>query len=502
VTRLTGEATVTRSLLLLRRGALTGAALSLVGGALGMTALAAGAQESRSPHAPQPAPGPRSPKAVTALTTFATGQLQDTAVANTASGSGCGTNVAGEPAIHVSPTNNVFLSSERGLGGGTDVWRGLGQPSGTGASACNLEYRGQPNATQGIGLSGGDTDLAIAGAPNKSGAFNLYVASLNLASVAVATSADNGGTFSNVPVQLGVPLDDRPWIAAYGADTSLLSFHDVATNNIDILRSDSDGAPYTQISQAIPASDFKVSNNQHGNLVIDHRNTAGTVANSAAKSPFWAFQSFVAPSTSSGSAQNEAYLAVSNDGGYTWVDRPVSCSTGSSQTSLGHNFPDVSIDPSGNLWMAWSSDANVVTAVSSDHGATWTCSGPVSVNTTQAIFPWLVATSGGVDLVYYASTTAPGPNQSWSVYFAQNPTGTAGGWAAPQPVVTVHKGTVCEAGATCTSGRQLFDDFGVDTDQSGFAHIAYSHDAPDVGGSSTYTGYAVQTGGTAVGPPN
>ncbi len=129
-----------RSLSLMRKGATTGTALSLVGGALGMTALAAGAQAATSPRPPKPAPGgPPSPKAAAASNTFATGQLEDTAVANTASGSGCGTNVAGEPAIHVSPTNNVFLSSERGIGSGTDVWRGLGQPGGVGASACNLE---------------------------------------------------------------------------------------------------------------------------------------------------------------------------------------------------------------------------------------------------------------------------------------------------------------------------------------------------------------------------
>jgi hypothetical protein len=488
------------SLPLLRKGALAGAALSLVGGTLGITALAAGAQVGRVPQPPKLPSGPAAPLAASG--TFATGQLQDNTVGNTASGSGCGTNVAGEPAIHVSPTNNVFLSSERGLGGGTDVWRGLGQPGGASASACNLEYRGEPNATGGIGASGGDTDLAIAGATNTSGAYNVYVASLNLGSVAVATSADNGSTFTNVPVQAGVPADDRPWVAAYGAHSSLLSFHDIATGNIDILRTDSDGVGYVHTSQAIPATDFKAGNNEIGNLVIDHRNTAGTVANSAGKTPFWAFQSFVAPSTSSGSNQNEAYLGVSNDGGYTWADRAVSCSTASSQKSLGHQFPNVSVDPSGNLWMAWSDDTNVFTAASSDHGATWSCSGPVSTNTAQAVMPWLVATSGGVDLAYYASTTAPGPTQSWSVYFAQNTTGTAAGWGAPGPIVAVHQGTVCESGATCSSGRQLFDDFGVDTDQSGLAHIAYSHDAPDVGGSGTYTGYAVQTGGTVVGAPN
>jgi hypothetical protein len=66
----------------------------------------------------------------------------------------------------------------------------------------------------------------------------------------------------------------------------------------------------------------------------------------------------------------------------------------------------------------------------------------------------------------------------------------------------VHKGAVCEGGVNCTDGRQLFDDFGVDTDQQGWAHIMYSHDAPALGGSGTFTGYAVQRSGGRVGAPN
>jgi hypothetical protein len=128
---------------------------------------------------------------------------------------------------------------------------------------------------------------------------------------------------------------------------------------------------------------------------------------------------------------------------------------------------------------------------------TWTCSGPISTNTSQAIFPWLAATSAGVDLVYYGAPTTT--NQTWSVYFAQN---IAGSWGTPQQLMAVHQGSVCESGATCTSGRQLFDDFGVDTDGSGWAHIAFSQDSPRLGGSGTSTGYAVQTGGAAVGAPN
>ena len=104
----------------------------------------------------------------------------------------------------------------------------------------------------------------------------------------------------------------------------------------------------------------------------------------------------------------------------------------------------------------------------------------MSTNTKQAIFPWLAATSAGVDLVYYGAPTTT--NQTWSVYFAQNLTGTADGWGAPQQVVSVHKGAVCEGGVSCTGGRQLLDDFGVDTDSNGWAHIAYSHDSPASGG--------------------
>jgi hypothetical protein len=429
-------------------------------------------------------------KAAPVVPTFSYGQLQ----AQTPGAAGCGTNIAGEPALQVSADDEVFLGSEDGLGGGSELWRGLGAVGGgASASGCGLEYRGQPNAVDGFGASGGDIDVAVAPARNALRAFNVYVASLNLASVSVATSQDHGETFTQTPVQGGLPIDDREWIAAYGPSTSLLTYHDIATNDIDVLRSDDGGRTYLQVSQAIPVTDYKAQSNELGNLVIDHRTTAGT-----APGKFWAYQSFVAPSDAAGSAYNKAWVAVSNDGGSTWTDRPIPCST--SDTDLDHNFPNVSVAPDGTLWYAWSDDHAVFTATSSDHGASWTCTGPVSTNTAQAIFPWLVATSAGVDLVYYGAPTPT--NQAWSVYFAQNLTGTPAGWGTPRSVVAVHAGDVCEEGINCTDGRQLLDDFAVDTDQAGWAHIAYSHDAPALGGSGTYTGYAVQTGGSPIGRPN
>ena len=444
---------------------------------------------------PKPSHARHTRAAVTAANTFAYGQLQ----AQTVGASGCGTNIAGEPSIHVSKANLVGAGSEDGLGGGSEYWRATQVGGTTAASACGLVYSGQPNAVSGVGASGGDIDTAFAPvADPTTGNYRIYVASLNLGSVNVATSTDNGATFTQVPVQGGLPVDDREWIASYGASTSLLTFHDIATNNIDVLRSDTGGGPYTQISQVIPPTDYKASNNELGNIVIDHNSGTGTTT-----SPFYAYQAFVAPSSDPGALgsapYNEAWLGVSADGGHTWTDRPIPCSTQFGANGLDHNFPNVSVAPNGTLFYTVSNDTAVYVAMSSDHGSTWTCSGAVSTP-SQAIYPWIVATSAGEDLVYYG-TNGSGSSETWYVYFAQNPTQSVSGWSTAQ-LMPVHTGQVCEGGVSCTGGRQLFDDFGVDTDQQGWAHIAYSHDSPDLGGSGSYTGYAVQQGGTPVGAPN
>jgi hypothetical protein len=319
--------------------------------------------------------------------------------------------------------------------------------------------------------------------------------------VSVAHSTSDGQTFGLTPGVAGVPLDDRPWISAFGPRTSLLSYLD-AIGQLDVLRSDDGGNSYQQISQAIPPLDYKSGFNEIGNIVIDHRNRGGTVPGPNAERGFWAYQSFVAPSKPSGLDFNQAWVATSKDGGFDWADHRIPCSA--SATSLDHAFPNVSVAPDGTLWAAWSNDRNVYTAVSRNHARTWTCSGRVSTNTEQAIFPWIVATSRGVDLVYYASPTGPngGRRQHFYVYFAQNLSSTAAGWRRPEQLIAVHIGAVCEQGATCESNRQLFDDFGIDTDRHGWAHIAYSHDSPFLGDQGSYTGYAVQTGGVRVGAPN
>ena len=448
-------------------------------------ALPAGAAGRGHHHPKHSAPRP------SGANTFSVGQLQ----ATTPGKAGCGTNQAGEPSIHVSRAGLVGLASENGLGSGSEFWSATQTGGTSGASACGLTYDGQPNGFGHLGASGGDVDVAIAPVQDASSHhYRIYTASLNLASVNVATSVDDGKTWSQVPVVEGVPVDDREWIAAYGADTALLTYKDVATGNIDVLRSDDGGNTFFQESRAIDDSSYQgFQDSELGNIVIDHRNP------SPKPGGFWAYQSYVAPSTPDGSAFNEAFLAVSDDGGATWQDKPIPCTTAFGSNGLDHNFPNVSVAPNGTLFYTVSNDKAVYVAMSTDHGNTWTCSGPVS-STKQAIFPWIVATSAGEDLVYYGAQ-GTGKDKTWYVYFAQNLNQSVTGWSTTQ-VVPVHKGEVCEGGISCNGGRQLYDDFGVDTDPSGWAHIAYSHDSPDLGGSGTYTGYAVQTAGRPVGYPN
>jgi hypothetical protein len=422
---------------------------------------------------------------------FAYGELQ----AQNVGSAGCGTNTAGEPSLHVSKANLVGLGSEEGIGSGSEFWRATQVGGSASASACGLRYAGQPNGVSHTGASGGDIDTAFAPVKSTLGTYRVYIASLNLGSINVSVSNDNGTTFSQTPVQAGIPADDREWIAAYGANTSLLSYHDIVTDNIDVLRSDNGGSSYTQLSRVIPDTDYKAQNNELGNLVIDH--------NHPTTGGFWAYQSFVAPSADPGvtgnSTYNEAFLGVSSDGGTTWTDKAIPCSTSFGSSGLDHNFPNVSVAPNGTLYYTVSNNKAIYVAKSGDHGNTWTCSGAIS-STVKAIFPWIVATSAGEDLVWYGAVGS-GSSQTWYVYFAQNPAQTVSGWSTKQ-LMPVHKGQVCEGGVSCTGGRQLFDDFAVDTDRSGWAHIAYSHDAPNLGGSGSFTGYAVQQSGATVGFPN
>src|SRR5258708_28316828 len=79
-------------------------------------------------------------------------------------------------------------------------------------------------------IGGGDEDFAV----DNQG--NIGWSSLTLASVTVGRSTNKGASFTVQPLGSVIPGVDREWNASDGS-TFYMSFHDVATNNIDVEKS-------------------------------------------------------------------------------------------------------------------------------------------------------------------------------------------------------------------------------------------------------------------------
>lgn len=431
-------------------------------------------------------------------------------------------NGAAEPAIRANPMGEFFASSENGLGSGTDAWRS----SDGGRHYVQLPCPdcGSQTNTTGFAPGGGDTDLAVASAKNSAGNYNVYVASLSLANVDVSTSTDDGASWTLNPIGATISGDDREWIAADGASTVCLSYHDVATFNIDVNCSSDAGTTFTQLGEAIDTShSYAINANETGNLTIDTSRT----------SPYrhTVYQTFSAVNSTTDQATcvstgpceyRDVFVAVSTDGGKTFTDHLVH--RGSPTTSYGHQFVNVCVDQAGNVYSIFSDDHNTYMSYSTDQGTTW--SNALKINTVKtAIFPWAVALAPGkLDVVYYGSPyfhagTTPDSypmSASWTVYLAQDVTATSGGGftqVAATPIV--HYGGVCESGVTCSGNRDLYDDFGVAVDPTtGRASIVYSDDQytntaasppePGCGKAQTntsacdHTAVATQTAGTTI----
>jgi hypothetical protein len=432
------------------------------------------------------------------------------------------TNFASEPAIRTAVDGQFYGSSENGLGGGTDAWR---------STDAGLHYTqlpcpncgSQANDT-GFAPGGGDTDLAVAPVKNALGNYNVYVASLTLANVDVSTSTDNGADWTLNPLGALIPGDDREWITADGASNVCVSYHDVATFNIDVNCSSDAGATFTQLGEAIDANhSYAVNANEIGNLTTDTSPT----------SPYehTIYQTFSSVDSTSEQAEcnttgpcnyRDVFVAVSTDGGKTFTDHLVH--RGSTSTSYGHQFVNVTTDSAGTVYSIYSDDRNTFLSYSTNQGQTW--SAPLKINSVAtAIMPWAQALSPGkIDVVYYGTSYSKAgvtpdnyPNSaSWKVYLAQDTNVLSGGKftnTAASPVN--HYGGVCESGITCSGNRDLFDDFGVAVSPlTGLASIIYSddqytndaNDPPQSGCtpaksntiSCDHTSIATQTGGTSI----
>lgn len=389
-----------------------------------------------------------------------------------------------EPSIRVAPDGTVYVGAIRGVPSGIDMWR-------LDAGGVNPTYLGSPDSlvpsTLGVccaALGGGDMDLAV----NADG--SLGISSLWLGSITVGRSTDRGQSFLTQPLGGVIPGDDREWNTSDGA-TMYMSFHDLATGNIDVERSPAGttaGLVYAPAGLVLGPTDPALNNNELGDIVADRQH------------PGLVYQVYTTPSTGTG-AQNQIRMAVSTDSGSTWTSHTVY--TGPAGAGFDSIFPSAAVDRAGNVYVAASDDHHVLVFSSTDHGATW--SAPTDVNTSgnAAVFPWVAAGgNGGVVVTWFGADTTDPSNASdnWQVLGAESTNGTA---AAPSYALStvsdhvVRHGIICQSGLSCTDGRQLGDFFQVAVGPDGIANVAWSDDGA---GDPSVVYYA--RGGVNLGPAN
>jgi len=106
---------------------------------------------------------------------------------------------------------------------------------------------------------------------------------------------------------------------------------------------------------------------------------------------------------------------------------------------------------------------------------------------STALFPWLAARNGTIDLVYYGTTAATkdDPSAVWNTYLAQTTDGGASFTQSRVSNTPNHVGVICTDGIACASGtRNLLDLFEVAIDPlNGKAGVIYADDTLTVDGS-------------------
>src|SRR6266571_2171901 len=402
---------------------------------------------------------------------FVVGNSGGTVCPNTV---GTCTNTEGEPAIRADPSGNFYGSSENVFCvvdrqcGGTFAWRST--DNGNHFTTLPL-----PNSvstgSNGFSPAGGDTDIAVAPVRNNNGFYNIYVASLAtappLANVYVSTSHDGGASWVLNPTGATIPVDDREWIAADGANKVCVSYHAYATTNNIFLNCS------THVVWIAVSIDVGIS--------------------------FTDYQVYVKPDVTVGYGHQFVNVSVDQAGNVYLVYNDNHNMFYSYSTTFGQS---------------WNGPFRINSSPSN-----------------TAIFPWSSAgPAGTLDVVWYGSSYYDGVNPpdsypmtaSWQVYFAQNLAATTPNskWSQATATGVIHYGGVCESGVTCTGNRDLLDDFGVAASPTtGFASIIYTSDqyvnsanepAQPFGSgggctqSSTnsvecsHTDIAVQTGGTSL----
>jgi hypothetical protein len=436
-----------------------------------------------------------------------------------------------EPGVRVDAQGTVYGVSIRGVPGGIDLWRWFatddGPPNSNGT--VPFKYEGQPDncgiltngcannvgslTNLGVAPGGGDADIAVNTPDPNSGIPNLAATSLSLAPGVTATNSTNrGDSFFNPPnvVAALIPGDDRQWQDAIGPATVYLSYHDAATFNIDVQRSNDGGLTYVNgFGEAIDPQTYLTAGGGAGS-----GNIAGQlrVDQSSCPSGGNLYSIFVAPDSPTENALDQpmrsVYVGVSDSAkqglpAFLFTDHKIYTSPAGSPGALnGTNqiFPALATDGFGYVYAVWSDQTSIYYASSSDQGSTWTS--PVRVNSGASVgmanvFPWVAADANGHVVVTWLGANKAGNSNDptameptcsdgsntcwaqWNVYAAETVNGhelvpNFTQYTASDHII--HSGTVSTGGLGGAANRNLGDFFQVALDTHHRANIAFSDD--------------------------
>jgi hypothetical protein len=268
---------------------------------------------------------------------------------------------------------------------------------------------------------------------------------------------------------------DRPWITSEGSHV-YISYHDSKNSSlIHVQRSDDDGVTWQRAGDPIVGQDGVTANstfnNIQGPIVADPFTHNVYDIYAAGETGFLKGRTFT---------PNHIYVSRSSDHGKSWTANLVF--QAAPGTSLADVFPSLAVDPTnGKLYAVWSDAHTVWFSASSDQGSHWSAAVAVNIAPANtAVFPWVVAFSGTVDVVYYGTTAASKDEASavWNTYLAQT---TNDGANFAQSLVSNtpnHVGVICTNGTGCAAGtRNLLDLFEVAIDPlNGRAGVIYTDD--------------------------
>ena len=303
--------------------------------------------------------------------------------------------------------------------------------------------------------------------------------------VSAITCRNAAASFSAAGCQsqiIDLTQSDRPWTTSDGSRV-FISYHDAGNSTlIHLQRSEDDGFTWQRVGDPIVGQ---------GRITGDatFNNDQGPVVADVFTHNVYDIYAAGEPSIQKGTTANfnNIFVSRSTDGGVTWTAALVFHAP--LNTAENNVFPTLAVDPTnGKLHAAWSDAHTVFYATSSDQGVSW--SPALAVNgapATTAVFPWIAARNGVVDLVYYGTTASSkdDPTAVWNVFLAQT---TNDGATFHQSLVSNtpnHVGVICTQGTGCRRGtRNLLDLFKVAIDPgSGRAAVIYTDDTVTQTGS-------------------